>query len=204
MFYSFIMFQMPWTIGTTFIVDLNGQERIFYVDDIDPDVRAGRISYQSPLGCALLDSKINELVNWQNHLGSTISARVVHVDSPKDYLEKPSAYSSDKSREAWCLEQANHFLNLFEQDQDGWNLTRASKFFRLARKPRRSIEITSIEFGIPRLDAALLTTQAAALLDLKRIDEAWKCIQHATALYRETDELFAVTQRFYAMSRSSF
>jgi Transcription elongation factor, GreA/GreB, C-term len=194
---------MPWPLGSTFTIYVGGRERIFLVDDIEPNTDAGRISQSSPLGQALLNTNVGEIAHWENAVGKVLSGEVLRVESAGDFDDEPDAQHGDEIRQTWLFRQAEHFHKLFLEAQDGWNLVRASKYFRQAGRPQRSVEITDVMFDDPRLQTAICATRAGALLDLGQTGKAQALVNQAVASVGWSKQLYMVQARIYSVQGRS-
>jgi tetratricopeptide (TPR) repeat protein len=75
---------------------------------------------------------------------------------------------------AWSYEMAA------DKAGDQWNIPRASRYWRMARRPRRVVIITEeFDSSDGELMSAILTTRGAALRDLSDLPEAARCAHAA-------------------------
>ncbi len=194
---------MPWPLGSVFTVRVGERERIFLVDDIEPDTDAGRISQSSPLGQALLNTNLGEVAHWENAAKKAFSGEVLRVDSAGDFDDEPDAHQGAEIRRTWFFGQAEHFYKLFLELHDGWNLALASKYFRRAGRAQRSVEITDVMFDDPRLQTAICATRAGALLDLRQIGKAQVLLDQAVTSAGWSKQLYMVQARIHSIQGHS-
>ncbi len=184
---------MAWLLGSTITLRIGENTRIYTVADVPESAPTGHLDYQTPLGQVLLGTNIGKIAVWQNAAGKSLQATVIAVESSSSFEAAPLHYHSDAIKQKYALEQAEHCLVEFGQSQDLWKLSQASSFFRDAKQPKRALEITEGVVGSTRaLQSALLTTRAAAYLDLHHSREAQKLVHQAVKISGWTSQLYSV------------
>lgn len=75
---------------------------------------------------------------------------------------------------------ARFYETAAEKDGDQWNIPRASRYWRMARRPRRVMIITEgFDSSDGEIMSAILTTRGAAFRDLSDLSEATRCAHAA-------------------------
>ena len=72
--------------------------------------------------------------------------------------------------------EAQHYLNVYKQDKNPWNLVNASSHLRKSHKPEKAVEATAKlqldKFKNKRLKSAICVTRGGAYRDLQDFDKA--------------------------------